>query len=354
MKPLISVIIPIYNAKRYLKQCINSVLSQSFQDFEIILVDDCSTDNSIEICKKYLQTEKGEKSSLRLICNKTNQGSGKSRQIGVDSAQGKYLMFVDSDDILERTALATLIDIAEKYQCDVVAFQMRRFFINRLISKSTITSPEYVCNKLLQKNDLNEYYKSYFGVNILPVNFVCKLYLRETWIKANIQPWPYFLGEDLMANLQLHPHIKRMYITSQIAYNYRYGGGTTTADYHKTIETAIAMYKERKQIAIASGHSECLRPLCIELKNYIKCAITACCTYRVNKIQSDISDFKEFLKDDCFNDFHSLNLNNPDPIDTAILNFDIEKAFDLSHKQNESRKMQIFVKKAIRKIASIF
>ena len=64
--------------------------------------------------------------------------------------------------------------------------------------------------------------------------------------------------------------------------------------------------------------------------------------------------FKEFLKDDCFNDFHSLNLNNPDPIDTAILNFDIEKAFDLSHKQNESRKMQIFVKKAIRKIASIF
>ena len=71
-------------------------------------------------------------------------------------------------------------------------------------------------------------------------------------------------------------------------------------------------------------------------------------------LDADISDFKEFLKDDCFNDFHSLNLNNPDPIDTAILNFDIEKAFDLTQKKNESRKMQIFVKKTIRKIASIF
>lgn len=353
MNPLVSIIIPVYNTGRYIKKCVNSILSQSFQDFEIILVDDCSTDNSLTICQAFCRIG-GKDNRITLISNKINQGCSKTRQIGTDAAKGKYIMFVDSDDFLDKYALQTLIEIAENNQCDVVALQMRRFIFCKLFSKPALTSPDYVNERLLEKPELDTLYKSYFGVNILPVNFFCKLYLRETWIKANIQPWPYFLGEDLMANLQLHPYIKRMYITSQIAYNYRYGGGTTTADYHKTIETAIAMYKERKQIAIANGHSECLHPLCIELKNYIKCAITACCTYRNNKMQSDISDFKEFLKDDCFNDFHSLNLNNPDPIDTAILNFDIEKAFDLSHKQNESRKMQIFVKKTIRKIASIF
>ncbi|MGN0229120.1 MAG: glycosyltransferase, partial [Muribaculaceae bacterium] len=290
---------------------------------------------------------------IHLICSTLNQGSSKTRQIGLDYAQGKYFMFVDSDDILEKNALSSLVNIAERYKCDVVAFQMRRFFINKYISTTCLSSPEYATNRLLEKKELTDYYKSYFGVNILPVNLVCKLYLRETWIKADIQPWPYFLGEDLMANLQLHPYINRMYISSEIAYNYRYGGGTTTADYHKTIETAIALYKERKRIAIENEHRECLRPLCIELKNYIKCAISSCCLYRKHYIQSDITEFDKYLADECFQDFHSLSLRNPDPIDTAILDFDTKKAFELTLKTNELKKVKNSIKIILKKIASL-
>lgn len=353
MSPLISIIIPVYNAGRYIKKCVKSILSQSFQDFEIILVDDCSTDNSLKICQSFCKIGEGKNRRIALISNNINQGSVKTRLRGIEASTGKYIMFVDSDDYLDKTALQTLIEIAENNQCDVVALQMRRFIFNRLISKPALTSPDYVNDRLLEKPELDTLYKSYFGVNILPVNLAGKLFLKSTWDKANIKPWTHFLGDDLMSSLQLHTHVNRMYISSIRAYNYRFGGGTTTADYHKTIETAIKLYNERKRIAINNGHEECLRPLCVELKNYVKCAILSCCIYRKNSVQNDIADFKKYLKETCFEDFSSLLSQNNGPIDSAILNLDVEKAFELSLRQSESHRFKDFIKRTIKKIASI-
>ena len=111
----LSIIIPIYNVERYLEETINSVLKQTFTDFELILVDDGSTDNSGKICDKYAQ-----KDSRVKVIHKPNGGVSSARNAGVDNATGEFIGFVDSDDIISEVMYEGMINIAEKYGADIV------------------------------------------------------------------------------------------------------------------------------------------------------------------------------------------------------------------------------------------
>lgn len=117
----ISVIIPVYNVEPYLKQCLDSVLSQSFTNFEVICVEDCSTDHSLTILHEYSSKDK----RIRVLQNnkdKTNRGPSMSRNKGMELARGKYLYMLDSDDWLMPEALQILWEKAERYNSDVVLF----------------------------------------------------------------------------------------------------------------------------------------------------------------------------------------------------------------------------------------
>ena len=105
----VSVIIPIYNSEKYLRRCIDSVLNQMFGDYEILLIDDGSTDCSSEICEKY-----SEKSSKIKVIHKPNGGVSSACNLGIDNSSGKYLMFCDSDDYVEPEWIETLHQYAEK------------------------------------------------------------------------------------------------------------------------------------------------------------------------------------------------------------------------------------------------
>ena len=117
----ISVIIPVYNVECYLEQCLNSVLDQSFTEFEIICVDDCSTDGSLNILRKYAERDKRIQ-ILQNNENKINMGPSLSRNKGVENARGKYIYMLDSDDWLMPEALQILWEKAEKYNSDVILF----------------------------------------------------------------------------------------------------------------------------------------------------------------------------------------------------------------------------------------
>lgn len=99
----ISIIVPVYNSEKYLHRCIDSILAQTFTDFELLLIDDGSTDSSGKICDKYLQ-----KDSRVRIFHKKNGGAYSARNLGVDNAKGKWILFCDSDDCLEKDALEIL------------------------------------------------------------------------------------------------------------------------------------------------------------------------------------------------------------------------------------------------------
>jgi glycosyltransferase involved in cell wall biosynthesis len=112
----ISVIIPVFNVEKYLRRCLDSVLSQTFTNFEVIIVDDCSPDASPEICDVYAEKD----SRINVIHNARNRGLPQARKIGLDAAYGNYILFVDSDDWVENNMLELMYNKAVSADLDIV------------------------------------------------------------------------------------------------------------------------------------------------------------------------------------------------------------------------------------------
>ena len=115
-QPQVSIIIPVYNAGKYLSECLDSILAQTCQDYELMLVDDCSTDDSLLLCKQYAACY----SRIHLLQHAHNQGAAVARNTGMDQAQGDYLAFIDADDCIEPEYLERLLQAAEQTKADVV------------------------------------------------------------------------------------------------------------------------------------------------------------------------------------------------------------------------------------------
>lgn len=120
---MISVIIPVYNVEKYLAECVDSVLRQTHTDYEILLVDDGSTDSSGQMCDEYARKD----SRIRVI-HRPNGGLSAARNTGLKAAQGKYIYFLDSDDYIEERALEHLTALAEQETADIVFFDGFVFF----------------------------------------------------------------------------------------------------------------------------------------------------------------------------------------------------------------------------------
>lgn len=111
---LVSIIIPVYNASRFLEETINSIQEQTYSNWEAIFIDDCSSDNSYNLIKKYQKEDK----RIKLIKNKTNSGAAVSRNNGIDHAEGDYLCFLDADDKWHPEKLAKQINFMQKLNCE--------------------------------------------------------------------------------------------------------------------------------------------------------------------------------------------------------------------------------------------
>ena len=147
--PLVSVIIPMYNSSKFIPQTLESLLYQTMKDFEVVVVDDCSTDNSVEVVESFKPRFDSENVKLHVIKLPKNTGAGGlPRNAGINFACGKYIDFLDSDDLLTRTALEELAELAEKSQADVVHTDTFLF----LCRKKPLTDEEY--SKFKNLNEL--------------------------------------------------------------------------------------------------------------------------------------------------------------------------------------------------------
>ena len=115
MRPMVSIIVPVYNAEQYLRRCVDSILNQEYTDYELLLVNDGSTDASGDICEEY-----GDQDPRVIVIQKENTGVSDSRNRALDRARGKYLQFLDSDDWITPDATRLFVRAAEEYGCDMV------------------------------------------------------------------------------------------------------------------------------------------------------------------------------------------------------------------------------------------
>lgn len=123
MTPKFSIIIPIYNTEKYLKECVDSVLKQDFENYELILVDDGSTDNSVKICDEYAEQDKRVK-----VIHKPNGGLSDARNCGTRESIGEYIIFLDSDDFIHENSLSKISKTCEEKNADIIFLKGFKFF----------------------------------------------------------------------------------------------------------------------------------------------------------------------------------------------------------------------------------
>ena len=171
--PKVSIVIPVYNTERYLKECLLSVQRQTLSDFEAIIVDDCSPDNSRMIAENFAQKD----GRFRIIKHETNKGLGCARNTGIKIAQGEYINFLDSDDVLPIDAIITMSKIARQENADMVIGNMA------WKKDSLLNSVEYIDNRIRQwkmfhQKNIKSLHSSYYASGsitnrIFRTNFLC-------------------------------------------------------------------------------------------------------------------------------------------------------------------------------------
>ena len=197
----ISVIIPMYNAEKYIAECLDSLLAQTFKDFEVIIVDDCSTDNSVKIVESYVEKFGGR---LKLYNTDKNFGSGAiARNIGLSHSSGEYVYNMDNDDMLTKTALEEMYELAKKYDADVVYCEKyfmstgvgEEFIKNIHIADTEMQPPPFVDKPTLETEDLSERVKGILNYRFWVVPWD-KLVKRNLLLKNEIFFPGLTIGDD--------------------------------------------------------------------------------------------------------------------------------------------------------------
>lgn len=213
----ISIIIPIYNVEKYLRECLDSLINQTFKDIEIICINDGSTDSSLSILEDYAQ-----KDNRIILINQENQGQGVARNNGIDISKGEYIAFVDPDDFIELDAFQILYDYT-KTNADVIQFDWYAKMENGECHKNTFFS------EFMKKSGFNflpvaEFDLSDFSkLNFYDFGYAVwhRIYSANFIKNNNIRFAPYRQCEDMIFTLKALILANKILYLNKYLYNYR-------------------------------------------------------------------------------------------------------------------------------------
>ncbi|WP_016896792.1 glycosyltransferase [Aerococcus viridans] len=247
---MVSIIVPVYNAAPYLSKCITSILNQSYQNLECILVNDGSTDNSLDICLEW--TKKDTKVQ---VIDQKNGGVSVARNQGIQASRGDFILFVDSDDTVDSNTISYLIEEQESENVDVIIFGLVRHFRDGHITKS---SGIHTKRKLSFEDFIANFWDNYEGeLTNSPTN---KLY-KASIIKENHIEFPLGMkmGEDLLFNLAYLEQVEEIFVTDQHFYHYQLHDGQATFNIDMRVADDMLIFlkeitKLKKQVAASDNY----------------------------------------------------------------------------------------------------
>ncbi|MSR91206.1 glycosyltransferase family 2 protein [Inconstantimicrobium porci] len=205
---LLSIIIPVYNVEKYLRQCIESVVKQNLYNYEIILVNDGSTDNSLNICKEY-----ADKYTEIKIIDQKNKGLGAARNAGIKKASGKYIGFLDSDDYIKQDMFSKMLNKAEEDNLDLVICAVEMYFEDD--GRINVIENHINHNLIYNKMDIIRY--------VLTRNVQCfawnKIYRRSLFYNLGYEENVYY--EDIFTMYKVAQMTNKWTIINDPLYVYR-------------------------------------------------------------------------------------------------------------------------------------
>lgn len=235
---MISVVVPMYKVEKYLKDCIESILNQSYKNFELILVNDGSPDKCGEIAEEYAKNYK----NIRAI-HKENGGLSSARNAGIDVAIGEYIVFIDSDDSIEKDYLIKMYHTAQYYNLDAVVCGYKEVPTNKEVI------PNFELNEIMSGKDL-----ILSSTNIHSKNDLCftwRYIFRLDLIKKKDIRFDelVLVAEDTIFNLEFLLESDRVYAISDILYNYTVNNPTSImkAPYKANLESSLILQYEIKK-----------------------------------------------------------------------------------------------------------
>lgn len=233
----ISIIVPVYNTEKYLDKCIHSILNQTYSDFEVILIDDGSTDKSLEICKKY------ESDNRVIIIHKENEGQAIARNIGIRQSIGEFITFIDSDDYVDLQMLEELYRKAKEKDADIV-----------------------ICDILKEDSNHSFIFKNYWNVKKEPnknymtshMGPVARLYKRNLFIDHNIFFKEGVIYEDLATIPKLGMYTTKIEYIEKPFYHYivREGSTMKKVEYHNKLENIFDVMNDLTHKITSQYHEE--------------------------------------------------------------------------------------------------
>ena len=220
--PLVSIIVPIYNVSPYITVCLESIINQTYKNLEIILVNDGSTDNSLEICKEYANKDK-----RILLIDKINEGVSKARIDGFNYSHGEYVYFVDADDYLDISAVDKLMEEMGKSPVDIVCSRYYDVIDNVPYPTQKTISGRFYNSEITDLLKTNFLFDNKIQQSGAPLFLWGKLYRKDILIDALDKGLGYWYGEDVIITLHLMMRIKSVSFIEDNLYYYVHHIGQT-------------------------------------------------------------------------------------------------------------------------------
>lgn len=223
----ISIIVPVYNAQKYLKKCIDSIINQTYKNIEILLINDGSKDNSLKICKEY-----EKKDSRIIVIDKQNKGVSNTRNVGIKKSTGDYIVFIDSDDWLELDAIETMYNIIKDKNLDMVRFNYQ---INGIPQNSYTNVEDF------EKNILNGNIPAYVWIFIFKKQFIKNILFKED----------ISMMEDTTFIVELLEKKPKLLLSDKVIYNYYLSENSLSRgkeNYEKNIKDILKVNKYINEI----------------------------------------------------------------------------------------------------------
>lgn len=246
MESLISVIIPVYNSEKYLRQCVESVQRQTYQNLEIVLVNDGSTDSSPRICEQL----SNEDARVRVV-HKKNGGVGDTRNMGLSVANGDYIAFVDSDDQMEPNLLSALFELMNRTQADIAIGNFYEFIEDSQSYKVYLSEADYFEETFTPEQWLLKQYTGQFNISQCFTVPWCKLYKKELF--TNVAYPTVKTAEDDFATWKVYLNASKIAFMNRALYMHRKRFDSVTKSVNLADVFPIATIEERIAVMTCLG-----------------------------------------------------------------------------------------------------